>query len=300
MTGRIRKPDFLIIGAQKAGTTWLWRMLDSHPGTTLPARKEPHFFGSSELYGAGMDVYWQNFAGIDNSQVTGEASTTYLSDKLAFFYNDINALEYDDALPSPASLVAEHLPDVKIIVTLRDPVSRAISAYHHFMRQGNLPVRRGLIRTIEEHPRLRILELGDYARHLAPWTNAIARENLLVLIFEDDIVRNTEETLGRVYGFLGLDPSFSPTDQAGKVNKRWTWTQTVASYYAGPLKFAVQRGPLAGLIQKYDWLKDAAITPADIAYLRDVYAPSKASVEALIGPRLSSWTYGANRVADNA
>ena len=267
-------------------------MLDRHPGTALPRRKELHFFAASERYAEGLDSYLQNFEDAPPAAVTGEASTTYLSDKVAFFYNEENRLEYDDALPGVAELVADALPDAKIVVSLRDPVSRAISAYRHFMRRGTLPVSPGLIRTIEEHPRLRILELGDYARHLKPWFDKFPREQILVLVFEEDIIADPAGGVAKLYEFLGLDPGFSPLGQEEKVNKSWNWTQTVANYYAGPLKRFVNRGPVAAFLARHDWLGERAITTADIEYLRDFYLPTRQSLETMIGREIESWSYG--------
>ena len=68
-------------------------MLDRHPGTALSRKKELHFFASSEHYADGLDSYLQNFVGVGPELVTGEASTTYLSDRVAFFYNQENRLE---------------------------------------------------------------------------------------------------------------------------------------------------------------------------------------------------------------
>jgi len=100
-----RKPDFLIIGAQKAGTSWLWDMLNQHPGTALPKIKEIHYFGSSELYARGPDWYYEHFAQTDRSKVTGEASTTYFYDYVPFWYNKSRQLEIDRSLPSIPELV---------------------------------------------------------------------------------------------------------------------------------------------------------------------------------------------------
>jgi hypothetical protein len=288
-----RKPDFLIIGAQKAGTTWMWRMLNRHPGTSLPRRKELHFFGSSELYAEGLDNYLQNFDDTDPQYVTGEASTTYLSDRVAIFYNEENRLEYDESLASPPELVADALPEVKIVVSLRDPVTRAISAYRHFMRRGTLPVSRGLIKTIDEHPRLRILEMGDYARHLKPWFDTFPRERILVLVFEEDVIADPAGGISKLYEFLGLDTGFSPLGQEEKVNKSWNWTQTVANYYAGPFGRFVRKGPIAAYLARHDWLKDRAVTQDDLEYLRDFYLPSRESLEYMLQKDLGVWSYGA-------
>ena len=73
----MKKPEFLIIGVQKCGTTWLWEMLKQHPGTDLPERKEIHSFGSAELYRNGKDWYYSHFQNIAPSRVTGDENIEF-------------------------------------------------------------------------------------------------------------------------------------------------------------------------------------------------------------------------------
>ena len=70
-----RLPDFVLIGAMKAGTTTLFRRLASVPGITLPDTKEPHFFSSEQTWSRGLDWYCSLFDGCDG--ITGEASASY-------------------------------------------------------------------------------------------------------------------------------------------------------------------------------------------------------------------------------
>jgi hypothetical protein len=293
MTVTVRKPDFLIIGAQKAGTTWLWEMLKNHPGTSLPTEKEIHFFGSSELYKyKGLDWYFEHFRGCDGRLVTGEASTTYLSDKLAFFYNVANKLEYDESLPLLPELVASTFPRVKIIVSLRDPVRRAISAYFHYMRKGKYPVSVALARTAADRPRLRLIEMGDYVQHLGAWLRVFPREQVLILVFERDIIDDRQRCLETVYEFLGLDPGFVPPDPDQSVHKSWNWTRIVANYYAGPLRRTVNSQPIAGFLNRHDFLARYAVNSRDLDFLRAAYLPQREPLRDMIGDVVDRWTYG--------
>jgi len=137
MEHETRKPDFLIIGAQKAATTWLWNILDSHPDTDLPQKKEIHFFGGVENYNKGKEWYYNHFTGLDKTKITGEASTSYLYDYIPYWNNSSNSIEVSHSLPTIPELIINEMPDVKILVVLRDPVARAISAYKHNMRKAN-------------------------------------------------------------------------------------------------------------------------------------------------------------------
>ncbi|HEV2894458.1 MAG TPA: sulfotransferase, partial [Actinomycetota bacterium] len=120
-------PDYLIIGAQRAGTTSLHRYLIQHPGVRTTLRtKGVHFFDTA--YGRGMSWYASRFPtkltawyvarrhGVELR--TGEASPYYL------FH------------PHVPARVAEHLPQVRLIALLRDPVGRAYSHYQHEVARG--------------------------------------------------------------------------------------------------------------------------------------------------------------------
>ena len=292
MIKKRRYPDFLIIGAQKSGTTWLWKMLNQHPGTVLPAQKEIHYFGSSEIYAKGPEWYFRNFDDIDSCVVTGEASTSYLFDKVPYWYNKANKIEYDTSLPSLPALVASVLPHVKIIVVLRDPVQRAASAYRHWMKQGNISPLIGLRRTALEHPRLRILQYGDYARHLTAWMQVFPRNQILVMLFEEDVIGDPDNGIKKVFKFLDLDLEFSPSKIKKKVHQSWSWTRIVANYYAGPFRRLLGKYPIGGFLNKHDFLGKFAIRPSDLQFLCDAYLPSRKAIEKLIERNLDCWNYG--------
>ena len=118
MTGLL--PHFLAIGVQKGGTTTLQRLLEQHPGVYLPSAKELHYF--SLHYGQGEGWYRQYFAGAALSQRCGEITPYYL------FH------------PSAPQRILALLPQVKLVVMLRDPVERALSQYFHSVRLGLEPL----------------------------------------------------------------------------------------------------------------------------------------------------------------
>jgi hypothetical protein len=291
------KPDFLIIGAQKAGTTWLWRMLQQHPDTDLPKKKEIHFFGSSELYRKGKDQYYGHFAKLDRSKVIGEASTTYFYDNVPYWYNESSKLEVDHTLPTIPELITTELPDIKILVILRDPVHRAISAYYHFMRgeywmhKGAVSPLLGLRETAIQHPKMRILEYGYYARYLKLWSKYVPKDRMRVLILEEDVRQHPEKVMREVYEFLDLDPQFQPEDLRKRAHKSWSWTRILLSYYADPLTRKLVRSRLGKTIDRFDVLGRFAIKREDVDFLRSKYLPEKAELESLIGRDLSCWKY---------
>lgn len=291
----IIKPDFLLIGAQKAGTTWLWRMLEPHPGTDLPEKKEIHFFGGSENYRKGKQWYYNHFAALDSSKVIGEASTTYLYDAVPFWHNPSDLLEVDHSLPTIPELITTELPDIKILVILRDPVWRAVSAYKHWMRKnrtGTISPRLGLKKTAIRYPKMRILECGFYTRYLKLWKEFVDPERMLVLVFEEDVVKSPEKTLPRVYDFLGLDMDFFPENPSKPVHTASTWTRIVFNHYAHIVSPRLAKSSLGNVFNRFDFLKSSAITQEDIAFLRSAYLPEKTDLETMLGRDISSWNYG--------
>ena len=110
LTSRFRKlPDFIIVGVQKGGTTSLFNDLKKHPNIKLNNNKEVHFFDRN--YAKGIYWYQSWFPLKNDERITGEATPSYI------FY------------PNVIKRIHKHLPDIKLIVLLRDPVDRAYSHY---------------------------------------------------------------------------------------------------------------------------------------------------------------------------
>lgn len=123
-TGQL--PEFLCIGAQKAGTTTLHHLLEQHPQVHLPQPKELHYF--SLHFSCGPQWYAAQFHGASSEQHCGEITPYYL------FH------------PQAPQRIQALLPNVRLIVLLRDPVERCLSQYFHAKRLGfePLPVEQAL------------------------------------------------------------------------------------------------------------------------------------------------------------
>ena len=290
------KPDFIVIGAQKAGTSWLWAMLNQHPETSLPQKKEIHFFGSAELFSLGTDWYYKYFEDLDRTKVIGEASTTYFYDRVPYWHNKSNQIEFDDSLPVLPELITRELPDIKIIISLRDPVSRAVSAYRHWMRRGDTSPQLGLKKVVTDFPKMRILEYGYYENYIKIWKKYVPPERLHILIFEDDIVKNAEKTLVKLYKFLGLSPDFKPENPNKAVHESWTWSRILFTYYtkifSEKISKRLVRSKIGLLIDRYDCFGSNGIKNDDIEFLRDIYLPRKRELEKVLGRSLDSMKYG--------
>ena len=178
----MRLPDFIIGGAPRSGTTWLYELLDRHPDVNMakPVKPEPKFFLRDDLSAKGLSHYSQAwFADIGDDQVAGEKSTDYL-----------------ESAPA-AERIARDLPRVKLVFILREPVGRAYSNYLWTKMNGletesfAAAVRLEEQRERELPERLRFtrpysyFSRGLYADLLAPYLERFPRAQLLVARYED-------------------------------------------------------------------------------------------------------------------
>ena len=195
-------PDFLILGAQKAGTTALYAYLRWHPDITGPSWKEVSYF--DRHYRRGTGWYRGNFPARGGDRLVGEASPGYL------FH------------PLGPRRVKATVPDAKLIVLVRDPVDRALSHYHHERALGREPlsfaeaVEAEPARTRGEEERMvrepeyfshawwdyTYLARGRYAEQLERWFAVFPREQLLVLASEE-LASDPGASYARVLEFLG-------------------------------------------------------------------------------------------------
>jgi hypothetical protein len=194
-------PDFLIIGAKKGGTTFLYDLLSRHPYVEPAAKKELHYFDIL-VEDEGIDWYRRCFPSPrwkeGQRTISGEA-TPYLDD------------------PRVPERVAKVLPQARLIALLRDPVERAYSDYQQVCRKGreHLSFEEAVDAEMNQPTPLRwYLSRGVYINHLLPWAKFFDDEQILVLKSED-LFERTQETLGRVLDFLNL-PSWELRSEASE------------------------------------------------------------------------------------
>lgn len=195
------KPNFLIIGAQKCGTSWLFRQLSRHHDVFMPRQKELEFFSySANLRERGPGAYAAHFAEAHGAVAIGEASASYFWTPTGTRWSHLPA-GFETDIPAA---VHRFLGDsTRLILALRDPVERALSAFAHYVAHGeldsDLPFRDALIYG-------GIADMGFYHRHLRNWLRYFEQDRFLVLTLEGDIQRRPRETLERVWRHLGLKP----------------------------------------------------------------------------------------------
>jgi hypothetical protein len=225
-------PTFLIIGAQKSGTTWLARMLRQHPNVYI-APAEIHYFDKDYNYRRGLSWYEQHFAAAPNQRAIGEKTPDYLW---------ANGNGAEGHLPDVHLNIHRTVPSAKLIVLLRNPVDRAVSAVKHIIRSGRISPLHAiddlLIGTkrslVEGHG---VLDYGFYCRQLEAYLECFDRRQLLVLIYEEDVVAHPDAGLAKVCRFLEIDPSRRFDGTSDKINAhQQSWLSLVLSYHVPALR----------------------------------------------------------------
>ncbi|ETW98282.1 MAG: hypothetical protein ETSY1_19365 [Candidatus Entotheonella factor] len=193
-TDPIMLPTFMGIGAPKAGTTWLYHCLREHPDIFMTSVKETRFFDYGTIDGR-MAEYHAHFAGSGRYAVRGEFSTRYLTSCRA------------------PQRIQHHLPDIRLIVAVRNPVEQVYSHYWHLVRQNFhqwhhdcLP--HSFEAALKQYPEA-LLEPASYDKHLQRWQQYFDASQLLILFYED-ICRQPQDILQTVYSFLGAEPDVKP------------------------------------------------------------------------------------------
>jgi Sulfotransferase family len=210
-------PNFLIIGAAKAGTSSLYRYLGQHPGVFMSPWKEPNFFSyeGKEIeiggpldddYITDIETYSRLFDGVTTEVAVGEASVACLH-----------------RAEAPAH-IRDRVPDAKLIAVLRDPVDRAYSSFLHLRREGKEPLGDFLRAVDAEESRMRAnwnplyyyTRLGLYSTQLKRYFDQFPREQIRVYLYED-LCTNPLAMMRDMFSYLGVDDRFAP-DMSARYN----------------------------------------------------------------------------------
>lgn len=176
-------PNFLLVGATKAATTWLYQCLNDHPEIYVPSLKEVNYF--SLKYHRGEEWYKSFFKDVRAEKAIGELSPSYFTN--AETPNRIKAFN----------------PDMRLIFMLRDPIERAYSQYCMELRYNTVS------ENIEQEFDLEsvIVQESLYYQQISKYLEIFPQENLKFIIY-DDIKTNPEKVLVDLYNFLKVDPSY--------------------------------------------------------------------------------------------
>lgn len=186
-------PNFILVGAEKCATTWIYFCLKEHPEVYLPPyRTEVHFFDRN--YSKGIKFYKKFYKFWKGEKAIGDITPSYIY--------DINVAE----------LIAKHLPNAKIIFSLRNPVYRCYSDYFHLLRNTKLDL------SFEEIIQNKdFLNKSLYYEKVKKYFEFFPREKILVVIFEK-LKENPKCELKRIFRFLEVDDDFVPSSISKKFN----------------------------------------------------------------------------------
>lgn len=194
----VSKPDFLIIGAPKCGTTSAYDYMTGHPKVLKAATKEITFFNDDKRYSLGTDWYLSQFPTLAGSSgfISGEATPGYFHSETA------------------RARITKDFPDSKLILFLRDPTARAISSYYQQVKMGKPlpPISEFFKKHLDRHAAIApevimksILGEGVYHLFTAPWLAAYSKESLLIIKTEE-FFENPANVMRDIFHHVGLEP----------------------------------------------------------------------------------------------
>ena len=198
------KPNFLIIGAMKSGTTSFHSILSQHPDVFMSKLKEPEFFCRDRIYKRGWEWYESLFANARGKLAIGEASTSYTK-------------KGDNYSPHTAERIAKHLPNVKLIYIVRNPLERIES---HWRQGRNL----GWCSQDFDEAVLdpRVINPSRYWWQINVYRDLFPDLQIKVLFFED-FKREPHTTVQKCLDFLGVDSQISLPNiyRPKNISKNW-------------------------------------------------------------------------------
>ncbi|MGF1591532.1 MAG: sulfotransferase domain-containing protein [Pleurocapsa sp.] len=260
---RLNLPNFLIIGVQKGGTTWLHENLKQHPQIFLPkGRKELEFFSyyQKKVADRGLAYYLKYFNRFEDviqtekPKAIGEATPSY-------FWSTNPRRKWTN----PPKYFNEQIADcalnilgseLKLILCLRDPVERAVSAYFHHIQRDRIAYKSQSI--LDVGHLYGIIDMGFYSQHLAAWLKKFSLDNFKILIYERDVKQNRQQTIKNICGFLGVDPQLLPP------------STNLNEYHNRGLKYYIEAEGVY-LISSDSNERTIVIKPEELQQLRQIY-----------------------------
>lgn len=298
-------PSFVIAGAPRAGTTWLYRNLDRHPRVFLTPNKEPRHYAVREserlaFDGPGderwlsqlvqdADEYEALYADATPDQLRGEASSDYL-------YRSQVA----------ASRILGNAPAARIVFILRDPAHRAYSNWLQHVQHGRERLSFSAALDAEEERIERgwawwwhYARRGFYAEQLEPFLDAFPREQVLVLL-HDDLRRDPSGLLERACAFLEIDP-LPVTEDRDRTEARQNQSLVPRSRAHGlarrllgpPARASARVLPEGAEERLRRWFQRRTLGPTisdtDYRRLSDAYSADLKRLSGMTGLDLSAW-----------
>ena len=193
-------PNFFIVGTTKAGTTALHEYLNTIPEIYMSSIKEPHYFSKNEipknnpLLDPIKDTtkYLSLYDNVKDEKIIGESSASYLT-----------------SIEAP-NLIHKKIPEARILISLRDPVERAFSAYFDHIRHGRLTgsfeeeIKSRLNKSIDDEKNVLPLQNGLYFENVKRYLDTFSTKQVKIIIFEEWI-KDVRFTIEKILMFLGIE-----------------------------------------------------------------------------------------------
>jgi hypothetical protein len=217
-------PNFLSIGAQKCGTTWLSAMICKHPEVSKITTKELQYFNKPKNFEKGEEWYIKNFTVSQGTKAVGEFTPNYF-----WTYDDNPEIAKKNILDDLPRSIYNFNPNMKLVLLLRNPIDRAVSAYYHHIKNGRISPKEKFSKA---KYRYGIISMGFYDIHLKNWLKFFPIENFLILFYDTDLLdENKLDTIKRVYKHIGVDENFVPDNVLKKFNSQNTYFEIQTKYY---------------------------------------------------------------------
>ena len=313
----VKQPNFFIVGAPKAATTFLYESLQQHPQVYMSPLKEPNYFASEmrpeffpeeararvarqmhelEAYLRG-DMREKRFGGF----------VTSWEDYLKLFRNVSDQVAIGEASPSylwsrtAAQNIASRLPHARIVINLRNPIERAFSHYLHQVTEGltNQTFRQAIEATLRAGPgqfaiERTLLEFGHYCTQIKRYQKEFPREQIHISLYEE-LEHSPAALMENLLTFLGVDPDIrfdasrrhlepripklNGVAYVLKKSRIWPHLRKLLPQPLGPrLRSALMRSR-----------RSLVMNRADRAFLNEYYHDEIANLSALLDRDLSSW-----------
>lgn len=300
-------PNFLIIGAMKAGTTSVYRYLRQHPQIYMSPKKEPEFFDlegreldfdgpegkervrrdMERIHPTTIEGYRELFRDVDGEKAVGEASQVYMYSRQA------------------PERIKHHVPDAKMIAILRNPVERAHSAFSYLTLGGREPITDFSTALRAEEARVagnwkwvyHYKSLGFYHEQLSRYLQMFDRDRIQIHLY-DDLHRDMPGVMKSIFRFLEVDDGYTP-DTSVRHNVSGIPRSGPLSRLIdrpNPLKKAIKpllpeevRWRIVARLKNRNLTEPPPLEPEVREELIEVYRQDILRLEGLIGRDLSAW-----------
>ena len=281
MTNTKLNLQYIGIGSGKCGSTWIHELIVKHPEACDKNLKELNYF--SDLYEAhNFDWYQSQFKKCCPDSVKGEFSVTYLAN------------------PKAPIRIKKHFPEVKLIVTVRNPVKRAFSNYLHSIRKGDISKKMSFRDYIKNENNL---APGRYCEYVKRFYDEFPKEQIHVIVLEE-FLKDIPAGIKALYSHIGiknvdfLPEGFDvPSNDAKNYRFLLLENVLVRCYrwlsWKGQTRFVkwVLDSGIAKALRRINSSRDPlpTIDEESSKMLSDYFSPYNKKLEAIIGTQINSW-----------